>query len=223
MWRNCGEINTLVSASYSQMLTDTKCCALPATVPTMHPAAKSSPPPPLFGDPPGAAAIRHRLPALGVALRHRRGNRAGLDNRVWSGTPIRDIRCCSHPLIGVPYLHPGPPHIGSPERAPANVALAEVGDRGCLVEQLLNLSKPTTNRSAAAGDLLPPHRRVQLRERFATSRGGDGEVSGLGVHSVGFVLIRAADFSAKSAQAPRPYRQALTKTIWRGSDRVDVQ
>ena len=39
-------------------------------------------------------------------------------------------------------------------------------------------------------------------------------------HSVGFVLIRAADFSATSAQAPRPHRQALIKTIWRGSDRV---
>ena len=38
-------------------------------------------------------------------------------------------------------------------------------------------------------------------------------------HSVGFVLIRAAEFSVKSAQAPRPYRQAL-KTFWRGSDRV---
>ena len=40
------------------------------------------------------------------------------------------------------------------------------------------------------------------------------------IHSVGFVLIRAADFSVKSAQAPRPYGQALIKTIWRGSDRV---
>ena len=39
--------------------------------------------------------------------------------------------------------------------------------------------------------------------------------------SVGFVLMRTADFSVKSAQAPRPYRQALLKTIWRGSDRVD--
>ena len=28
-------------------------------------------------------------------------------------------------------------------------------------------------------------------------------------------------FSVQSAQAPRPYRQALFKTIWRGSDRVD--
>ena len=40
-------------------------------------------------------------------------------------------------------------------------------------------------------------------------------------HSVRFVSIRAADFSVKSAQAPRPYWQALIKTIWRGSDRVD--
>ena len=39
-------------------------------------------------------------------------------------------------------------------------------------------------------------------------------------NSVGSVLIRAADCGAKSAQAPRPYRQALDKTIWRGSDRV---
>ena len=39
--------------------------------------------------------------------------------------------------------------------------------------------------------------------------------------SVGFVLIRAADFSRKSAQMPRPYRQALIKTIWRGAGRVD--
>ena len=38
------------------------------------------------------------------------------------------------------------------------------------------------------------------------------------VHSVGFVLIRAADFSVKSAQAPLLYRQAKTK--WRGSDRL---
>ena len=37
-----------------------------------------------------------------------------------------------------------------------------------------------------------------------------------------FVLTRAADCSAKSAQAPRPYRQALVKTIWRGLDRVCV-
>ena len=36
-------------------------------------------------------------------------------------------------------------------------------------------------------------------------------------HSVGFALIRAADFSVKSAQAPRTYRQARIKTIWRGS------
>ena len=36
-------------------------------------------------------------------------------------------------------------------------------------------------------------------------------------------MIRAADFSVKSAQAPRPYRQALIKTIWRGSDRVAWQ
>ena len=40
-------------------------------------------------------------------------------------------------------------------------------------------------------------------------------------HSVGFVLTRAADFSVKSAQAPRSYRHALVKTLWRGSDRVD--
>ena len=26
----------------------------------------------------------------------------------WSGTPIRDTSCCCHPLIGVPYLRPGP-------------------------------------------------------------------------------------------------------------------
>ena len=43
---------------------------------------------------------------------------------------------------------------------------------------------------------------------------------GMGCHSVGFVLIGAADFSVKFAQAPRPYRQALVETIWRGSDRV---
>ena len=42
-------------------------------------------------------------------------------------------------------------------------------------------------------------------------------------HSVGFVLIRAADFSVQSAQAPRPYRQALIKIIWRGSGRVATQ
>ena len=40
------------------------------------------------------------------------------------------------------------------------------------------------------------------------------------LNSVGFVLIRAADSSAKSAQAPRPYRQALIKIIWREFDRV---
>ena len=28
--------------------------------------------------------------------------------QVWSGTPIRDISCCYHPLTGVPYLRPGP-------------------------------------------------------------------------------------------------------------------
>ena len=39
-------------------------------------------------------------------------------------------------------------------------------------------------------------------------------------HLAGFVLIRAADFSVKSAQLPRPYRQALIKTIWRGSGGV---
>ena len=33
--------------------------------------------------------------------------------------------------------------------------------------------------------------------------------------------MRAADVSVKSAQAPRPRRQALVKTIWRGSDRVE--
>ena len=36
-------------------------------------------------------------------------------------------------------------------------------------------------------------------------------------------ILKAADFGAKSAQAPRPYRQALRiliKTTWRGSDRV---
>ena len=39
-------------------------------------------------------------------------------------------------------------------------------------------------------------------------------------HSVGFVSTRAAEYSVKSAQVPHPCRQALIKTIWRGSDRV---
>ena len=51
--------------------------------------------------------------------------------------------------------------------------------------------------------------------------GGQQSAGGASSHSVGFVLIRAADFSAQSAQAPRPYRQALIKSIWRGSDRVE--
>ena len=33
------------------------------------------------------------------------------------------------------------------------------------------------------------------------------------LHIGRIVMIRAADFSVKSAQAPRPYRQALIKTI----------
>ena len=56
--------------------------------------------------------------------------------------------------------------------------------------------------------------------------GKGGRLAGVGwasCHSVGFVLIRAADLSVKSTQAPRPYRQALIKTIWRGSDRVGAQ
>ena len=40
------------------------------------------------------------------------------------------------------------------------------------------------------------------------------------IHSARFILIKAAGFSVKSAQAPRPHTQALIKTIWRGSDRV---
>ena len=39
-------------------------------------------------------------------------------------------------------------------------------------------------------------------------------------HSVGRVLMRAAELSAKYAQAPCPYRQALIQTIWRGTDWV---
>ena len=42
-------------------------------------------------------------------------------------------------------------------------------------------------------------------------------------HSAGLVLIRAADFSAKPAQAPRPCREALIKTVWRGADRVGME
>ena len=33
---------------------------------------------------------------------------AGLVDKVWSGTPIRDNGCCYHPLTGVPCLRPGP-------------------------------------------------------------------------------------------------------------------
>ena len=40
-------------------------------------------------------------------------------------------------------------------------------------------------------------------------------------HSVGFVSTRAADFSVKSMQVPRPHRQARIKTIWGESDRVE--
>ena len=40
-------------------------------------------------------------------------------------------------------------------------------------------------------------------------------------HSVGlFVLTRAAELGVQSAQAPRPCRQALDRTIWSRSDRV---
>ena len=42
-------------------------------------------------------------------------------------------------------------------------------------------------------------------------------------HSVGFVLTRAADFSVKPAQAPRPYGEALVKTTWGGSNPVACQ
>ena len=38
-------------------------------------------------------------------------------------------------------------------------------------------------------------------------------------HSIGLVLIRAADFSVKSGQAPRPDRQALVEIIWGGTRR----
>ena len=32
--------------------------------------------------------------------------------RLWSGTPIRNTRCCCQPLTGVPYLRPGPRTFG---------------------------------------------------------------------------------------------------------------
>ena len=40
-----------------------------------------------------------------------------------------------------------------------------------------------------------------------------------GTNSVRFVLLRTAEL-VMSVQAQRPHRQALIKTIWRGSDRV---
>ena len=56
----------------------------------------------------------------------------------------------------------------------------------------------------------------------ATCARAASSASSAASHSVGFVLTRAADFSVKSAQAPRSYRQALIKTIWRRSDRLVV-
>ena len=63
-----------------------------------------------------------------------------------------------------------------------------------------------------------PHR---LRRRDCSDRGPS--VAHFPRHSVGFVLTRAADFSAQSAQAQRPYRQALINSILRGPDRVDCR
>ena len=49
-----------------------------------------------------------RTSQLGAARRHCQAS------QVWSGTIIRDISCCYHPLTGVPHLRPGPRTDGQP-------------------------------------------------------------------------------------------------------------
>ena len=97
-------------------------------------------------------------------------------------------------------------HAGAAMQADAAVVLAAVGQAGLA----LTFASPELrgDRTVSA----PPACRVQ--QLFA------GHQSDRDCHSVGFVLVTAADFSVKPALAPRPCRQALAKTVWRGSNRV---
>ena len=118
---------------------------------------------------------------------------AGLVDKVWSGTPIRDNGCCYHPLTGVPCLRPGPRKGHARQGWPADVAEPLRPRRVCESEPLRRSCPQLKGASSPCCDLgcgaSPAPRRLgrggcalPSGARHATTTAGRTVTAGTGLH-----------------------------------------